>query len=343
MPLTLVTSRRFADHLTPPGHPECVQRAEVMQQVTGAARHHGLTVVEPRPAPLEAIGRVHTDAYVARIRETAGRAAALDADTFTSPESSDVARLAAGAALMAVDTVLDGAAGQRALALVRPPGHHAERDRAMGFCLYNNIAIAAAHARSRGVARVAILDYDVHHGNGTQQAFEDDPTVLFVSSHQYPYYPGTGGPHEVGRGAGAGFTVNIPLAAGATDADCELAYASIVWPILRQFRPELLLLSAGFDGLADDPLGGWRLSVEQVARLTALAAELADEVCGGRVAAVTEGGYDPDGLQAALHAVVAVLDGQVAVTDLPSPDGPAPRGRATVEAVTPHLSRYWTL
>ncbi len=164
---------------------------------------------------------MHSPEYLAAIEATAGRTVALDPDTYTSPDTVDVARLAAGAGVDAVDRVLKGPAGSRALALVRPPGHHAERDRAMGFCFYSNVAIAAAHARAAGLARVAVVDYDVHHGNGTQRTFFDDPSVLFISSHQYPFYPGTGAAGEIGRGTGTGFTVNLPLAAGATNADFE--------------------------------------------------------------------------------------------------------------------------
>ena len=204
MSLTIFTSDRFADHLTPPGHPERVERAEVMQVVASEFRKGGGAVLEPRGATDEELARVHDRAYLGLIRETAGRATALDPDTFTSPDTYDVAWLAAGAVLAGVDHVLDARPGARALAMVRPPGHHAERNRAMGFCLFNNVAIAAAHARARGLARVAIVDYDVHHGNGTQWMFYDDPSVLFISSHQYPFYPGTGAAGDIGTGAGTG-------------------------------------------------------------------------------------------------------------------------------------------
>ena len=190
--LTVFTSNRFADHLNPPGHPERVERAEVMQVVASEFRRAGGVVLEPRDADEDEIARVHDREYIGLIRETAGRAVALDADTFTSPESYEVAVLSAGAAVSAVDHVLDGGRGSKALVLCRPPGHHAEQRRAMGFCLFNNVAIAAAHARARGLSRVAVVDYDVHHGNGTQWAFYDDPSVLFISSHQFPFYPGTG-------------------------------------------------------------------------------------------------------------------------------------------------------
>jgi acetoin utilization deacetylase AcuC-like enzyme len=213
----------------------------------------------------------------------------------------------------------------------------------MGFCLFNNIAVAAAHARARGLARVAIVDYDVHHGNGTQWAFYDDPSVLFVSSHQYPYYPGTGAATETGTGKGAGFTVNLPLDAGATDADYELAYNTVAFPVLRQFRPELILISAGFDALADDPLGGMRVSVNGFARLTAMIAAVADECCGGRIVAVSEGGYDLGGLASSLRAVISVLAGEASLDQYPPPVGPAPRGRAAIDAVRPEVRKFWTI
>src|SRR5688572_9636702 len=308
VPLTLFTSSRFADHLTPPGHPERVDRHAVMQVVASEFRQRGGSVVEPRAATDEEITRIHDRDYLTLLRETAGRAVSLDADTFTSPETYEVARLAAGAAVDAVDHVLDGEPGTRAMALIRPPGHHAERNRAMGFCFFNNIAVAAAHARVRGLARVAIVDYDVHHGNGTQWRFYADPSVLFISSHQFPYYPGTGAADEIGTDAGLGFTVNLPLAAGATDADYERVYNAIAWPILRAFKPELILVSAGFDAYKADPLAAMRLDADCFGRLTAAIAAIADECCGGRVVAITEGGYDLKGLADSLRATVLSLE-----------------------------------
>ena len=348
MILTVFTSDRFADHLNPPGHPERLERAEVMQVVASEFRQRGGDVREPRAATEAELARVHDREYISLVSETAGRATALDADTFTSPDSYEVALLAAGAAITCVDHVLD-APGRRALAMVRPPGHHAERNRAMGFCLFNNIAVAATHARARGLSRVAIVDYDVHHGNGTQWTFYDDPSVLFISSHQYPYYPGTGAATETGAGKGAGFTVNLPLDAGATDADYEVAFETVAFPVLRQFRPELILISAGFDALADDPLGGMRLSANQFARLTAALTGIADECCGGRVVAITEGGYDLAGFAGCLRAVIPVLNGETSLIDDRGPKGSAPhghaapRGRATIDAVVPGLRQFWQL
>ena len=339
--LTIFTSDRYADHLMPPGHPERVERAEVMQVVSSEFRRRGGAVVEPRAASEAEVARIHDPEYVGRIRGTSGRATALDPDTFTSPDSYDVALLAAGAVLTAVEHVLD-APGRRALALVRPPGHHAERDRAMGFCLFNNVAIGAAHARARGLARVAVVDYDVHHGNGTQQAFYADSSVLFMSSHQFPYYPGTGAAGEVGAGAGAGFTINFPVEAGASDADYERVYEAAA-AALRQFRPELILISAGFDAHADDPLGGMRLSAPQFGRLTARIAEAADECCSGRVIAVVEGGYDLAALAASLRAVVEALDGTSTLARWPAPAGSARCGDAAVSAAREHLAKFWTI
>ena len=262
-----------------------------MQVVASELRKSGVEVRQPRAATQDELARIHDRDYITLISETAGKATALDPDTYTSPDSYDVARLAAGATIGCVEHVLEGT-GRRAFAMVRPPGHHAERNRAMGFCLFNNIAIAAAHARAHGVERVAIVDYDVHHGNGTQWSFYEDPSVLFVSSHQYPYYPGTGAATDIGRGRGLGFNVNLPIAAGGTDEDFALAYDTVAFPILRQFRPQLILVSAGFDALDDDPLAGMRLSANEFARLTAAMVAIADEYCNGRVVAVTEGGYD---------------------------------------------------
>ncbi|MGH9347238.1 MAG: histone deacetylase family protein [Vicinamibacterales bacterium] len=342
MSLIVLTSDRFADHLTPPGHPERAERAEAMQHVVSTWRRRGGAVEEPRPATVAQLARIHDADYISLIRETAGRAVALDPDTFTSPDSYEVACLAAGAACQGVDLVLDGDA-TRAFAAVRPPGHHAERGRAMGFCLFNSVAVAAAHARARGLGRVAIVDYDVHHGNGTQWSFYDDPSVLLISTHQFPYYPGTGAASETGSGAGRGFTVNLPLDAGATDADYERVYQRVVLPLLRGFAPELVLVSAGFDAHHRDPLAGMRLTADGFGRLTALIAGAADEACGGRVVAVTEGGYDLHALATSLDTAIRVLAGESSLGDFAPPEGPTPRGNACLAEVELHAGQYWQL
>ena len=342
MPVILVHSDRFAEHQTPPGHPERSERAEVLDAVAARWRRHGVEIVAPRAATREQLLRVHDADYVRRISETAGRATALDPDTYTSPDSYEIALLAAGAAIDAVERVLGGS-HRAAVALVRPPGHHAERDRAMGFCLFNNVAVAAAHARGLGAARVAVVDYDVHHGNGTQHIFEADRHVLYVSTHQYPFYPGTGAVEEIGREAGRGFTVNIPMEAGSVDDDYRTVFAQVVLPVLRQFEPDLVIVSAGFDAHANDPLGGMRLSSGAFGAMTAELRAVADECCRGRIVAVTEGGYDLEALGTSLDASVAVLRDATSAPAWPASGIASSRGRTAAGAARQALAGYWTL
>jgi acetoin utilization deacetylase AcuC-like enzyme len=341
MPVTLIHTERFAEHQTPPGHPERPERAEVMDVVAARWRRRGVEIVAPRAATREQLGRVHDPDFLRLVAETAGRAIKLDPDTYTSPESHEIALLAAGAAVGAVERVMD-AKNHTAMALVRPPGHHAERNRAMGFCLYNNVAVAAAHARARGAARVAVVDYDVHHGNGTQHIFETDPHVLYVSTHQYPFYPGTGAAHETGNGPGRGFTVNLPLEAGAVDEDYQFVFAEVVIPVLRQFAPDLIIVSAGFDAHERDPLGGMRLTTGAFAAMTRELQMVAEEFSGGRIVAVTEGGYDLEALAASTDAVVDVLNGPQSAAKWPASGIASQRGRESVDLVKNELKEYWS-
>jgi acetoin utilization deacetylase AcuC-like enzyme len=294
-----------------------------MDVVAAAWRRRGIRVAEPARAPADALYRVHDASYVRALDRNAGRATRLDPDTYTSPESYEIATLAAGAALAGVDHAL--AYDAPAVALVRPPGHHAERNRAMGFCLLNNVAIAAAHAIARGCKRVAIVDYDVHHGNGTQWMFYDDPSVLYVSTHQYPFYPGTGAADEVGTGKGAGRTVNVPLEMGSTDGDFDAVFTHAIVPILHAFAPNLLLVSAGYDAHERDPLASMRMTAEGYAVLTARLWTIAAARCRSRLVTVTEGGYD-------LRALTACLDGTLRVLSSPPRPDPAPLKGATHRA-----------
>jgi acetoin utilization deacetylase AcuC-like enzyme len=337
--LVLIHSERFAEHQTPPGHPERPERAEAMDAVAGRWRSRGVEVVEPPAATHDQLARVHDPAYLRRMAEIAGKPAALDADTYTSPESHEIALLAAGAVVDAVERVM-AATGRAAAALVRPPGHHAERNRAMGFCLFNNAAVGAAHAHTLGANKVAIVDYDVHHGNGTQHMFEPDPHVLYVSTHQFPYYPGTGAADEIGVDAGCGFTVNLPLEAGAVDEDYQTAFAGVVIPVLRQFAPDLVIVSAGFDAHERDPLGGMRVTTPAFGAMTRELKAIADECCEGRIVAVTEGGYDLTALAGSLDAVLEALNGGPAAW--PRSGIASTRGRDAVNAATSALARHWS-
>lgn len=342
MSLILISSDRFAEHRMPPGHPERSERAEVMDVVASRWRARGGEFAAPHVATTEQLSRVHSAEHVASIAGTAGRAVALDPDTFTSAESHGIALLAAGAGIDAVELAM-GPKPRAALAMVRPPGHHAERSRAMGFCLFNNIAVAAAHARAKGAARVAIVDYDVHHGNGTQHMFESDPNVLYVSLHQFPFYPGSGAVEEVGSGSGKGLTVNLPLEVGSVDDDYRVAFSEVVVPVLRQYDPNLLLVSAGFDAHERDPLGGMRLTSAAFGAMTMELRNVAEACCEGRIVLMTEGGYD---LRALTESLGAVIESLAAPSSEPAwlVSGVASdRGHAAVGAAKQVLAPYWTV
>ena len=263
----IATDDRFLDHDTGPRHPERAERLRAVGEWLRGETRKGWTTVTSRDATLEEIGRIHVPEHIEALSQTAGVArSSFDADTPASAGSWAAARRASGALLATVESVMAGDI-DNGFALVRPPGHHAEARHPMGFCLLNNVAIAAAHLRARyELARILVVDWDVHHGNGTQHSFYDDPSVLFVSSHQFPFYPGTGAAREVGRGEGEGFTVNLPFPAGCGDDEFLAGYLEVVEPVARAFRPEFVLVSAGFDAHRRDPLAGMNLSEEGFAR-----------------------------------------------------------------------------
>jgi acetoin utilization deacetylase AcuC-like enzyme len=255
--------------------------------------------------------RVHDPRLLDALERFAGRGGGwIDPDTWLGPDSLGVAAMSAGAAVAGVRAVLDGRAA-RAFALGRPPGHHATRDQAMGFCLYNNVALAAQAARDEGVERIAIVDWDVHHGNGTQDIFYDRRDVLFCSVHQAGIFPGTGYTHDLGTDKGEGFTLNVPLRAGQGDAAMLRVIDEIFTPAIRSYEPELILISAGFDAHIDDPLGDMGVTDLGFALMADRVCALAEEVAEGRIVAVLEGGYDLDALARSAGAVISVLDGRV--------------------------------
>jgi histone deacetylase 6 len=303
----LVDDDAFLLHRAPYDHPEHPGR---LSAIRARLERDGLASrfrrVAAREATREELLAVHTEEHVERVAATSRLPyAQLDPDTYTSSESARAARLAAGGLVDLTREVVSGALAN-GFALLRPPGHHAEADRAMGFCLFNNVAIAVEAARRFGIARVLVVDWDLHHGNGTQHSFEEDPDVLYFSTHQYPFYPGTGAIGEVGRGAGRGRTVNVGWPAGMGDAEYLAAFDRVLLPIARAFDPQLVLVSCGFDAAVGDPLGGMRLSGEGYAAMTERLLPLA----GGRVVLALEGGYNLDAIGAAAAACTRVLLGE---------------------------------
>jgi acetoin utilization deacetylase AcuC-like enzyme len=292
-------------------HPENASRLEaIVAMLEKSGLKERLTHIPAHPALVEELLQVHDKKLVAMIQAVAESGGGwLDPDTFVSPGSYTAALYAAGGVINAVDAVMQGEVSS-AFALVRPPGHHATPSRAMGFCLFNNIAIATKYALSQyQLERAAIIDFDVHHGNGTQEAFYDDPHVLYVSAHQYPHYPGTGRAEETGQGEGKGTNINIPMPAGYGDAEYRQVFEQIVVPALIRFRPELILVSAGYDNHRDDPLAMMAVTTAGFARMTAIIKRLAEELCGGRLVLTLEGGYNLEALSDAVKATFNVMLG----------------------------------
>ena len=289
----LVADRRYMNHFAGQIHPERPARIAALIEMAENLKRPALRHSAPREASIEELALCHSQEYVAAVERTAARERTdFDPDTHASAETWGTARLAAGGVLTAVEAVLDGET-DNAFAIVRPPGHHALSGRAMGFCFFNNVAIAASWlVKIRGIRRVLIFDWDVHHGNGTQEVFYDSPEVLYMSTHQYPFYPGTGWLDEIGSGAGAGFTVNAPMPATFGDNEYLRAFDELLLPIAYQFKPEFVLISAGFDAHFRDPLGGMRITDDGFLAMTRRLQRLADECCKGKMVAALEGGYD---------------------------------------------------
>ena len=328
----------FREHDSGPGHPERPERLDAVRRgIREAGLEPRLQILTPRPASREELQAVHTAGHIDRVASTEGRTYRFDPDTQAGPRSYAAALLAAGSVVDATDRVLAGEL-DRAFCAVRPPGHHAEAVRAMGFCLFNNIAVGAARALAAGLRRVAVVDFDVHHGNGTQHIFEDDPRVLYVSTHAYPFYPGTGGLGEVGEGKGEGFTVNLPLPAAMGDAEYGRIYAEIVEPVVRAYDPELVLVSAGFDPHRDDPLAGMAVTERGFGWIAASCLAGASGAAKGRAIFVLEGGYDLDGIAASTGQVMRVLLGETVETA----GGPASRIDPLIGLFRKHHGQYWS-
>jgi acetoin utilization deacetylase AcuC-like enzyme len=336
----IVLDARYREHDTGPGHPERAERiAALMAAMEGRIADY--TVLEPRPASGDELALAHDPAFVEDVARTALHDRfAFDADTPTSARSYETARLATGGLLALIDAMQAGQV-DNGFAFVRPPGHHAESHRAMGFCLFNHVAVAAQYLRHRyGLDRVLVVDWDLHHGNGTQHLFEADPGVLYLSTHQYPYYPGTGGLDESGRGDGKGYTVNLPFPGGCGDAEYDDAWRQVVEPIAHRYEPQFVLISAGFDAHVRDPLGGMRLTEHAFQAMTRSLMSVAAAYAGGRCAAILEGGYD---LLAICNSASAVLE-EMRGAEVPLVAPPLPsRAAALVEQYRKQHGRYWRL
>jgi len=351
--LALIKDDRYLEHNPGDGHPESPDRLRVVHGLIDR-EFSGLPLIPPRLATQSELALVHDPSYIQTVANTTGRIhSQLDPDTGLSARSYEIACLAAGGLLQGVDSLLQTPNSKRGLppkvpiggtpdsifAFVRPPGHHAEPERGMGFCLFNNVAIAAAYAREQyGLKRILIVDWDLHHGNGTQRAFFDDPGVLFFSSHQYPYYPGSGGFSEVGSGKGEGFTINAPFPTGFGDAEYVSVYTKILAPIALEYKPELILVSAGFDPFVKDPLGGMKVTGEGFGALAGIVRNIARQACDGKVLMALEGGYNPEGLRNGVRAVLQTLLGRPA----PVPkNAPSAEADEVIARIVREHKKYW--
>jgi len=313
----IVKDERYLRHDAGFGHPESPQRLGATHAILAAPDMLGQFIeIAPRYATHEEIALIHSPSYINLVASTAGQPfVSLDPDTATTPESYDVAKLAVGGLCNAIDSVVSGEV-ENAFALIRPPGHHAGVSNAAGFCIFNNVAIGAMHAIMKNkMDRILIVDWDLHHGNGTQAQFYEDPRVLYFSTHQYPYYPGTGAIEEIGRGKGLGYNINVPLRPGVDSAQYVRIFRRIIYPISMKFKPDLVMISAGFDPYYKDPLGGMKVTPDGFACMARILLDIADKCCGGKIVVTLEGGYHLTGLAESIKAVLVEMHDGTHVTD----------------------------
>ncbi|MDD8021147.1 MAG: histone deacetylase [Acidobacteriota bacterium] len=336
----IVFDRRFALHEMGSGHIESPLRAIALHQVLTQKLKAAYVPIKPRLATEEELSYIHLPSYISFMKQTSGKGYfPFDSETVAGPQTYEIACLAAGAGLVAADLILAGEI-DNAFALVRPPGHHAESNRPMGFCFFNNLAITAEYLRRmNGIRKILVIDWDLHHGNGTQKAFYSSPEVLYLSLHQSPLFPGTGSASEIGEKDGAGYNLNFPLSAGKTDHDYLALFQKVIWPVAKAFQPEFILVSAGFDILKGDPLGKMELTPHGCGDLTGLILEMAGYLASGRLIYFLEGGYDLEGLQAGVEEVILRLSGR-----LKNPIQPVSFPASLLDEISPILKtfkRYW--
>jgi len=342
----IVKDSRYLQHTAGASHPESPERlASVYELLDNPNTSWKYVLIEPREARPDEIAYVHTASYIDQIANTAGKShVILDPDTITSAETYEIAKLAVGGLCNAIDAVMTREV-DNAFAFVRPPGHHAGAGNSAGFCVFNNIAIGAMHAmKKHGLKKILIVDWDLHHGNGTQKIFYSDRRVLYFSTHQHPFYPGTGGLHEIGEGQALGYTVNVPLRHGAVNGTFISAFRKILEPIALAFKPELILVSAGFDTYYQDPLGSMRVTPEGFAAMARVLLNIADICCSGRMVAVLEGGYNVTGLTRSVKATLEEMFDETHCTDekLEAMEQEADdNNKPVIQSVIAGMRSYW--
>lgn len=336
----LVNDELFLKHVNGFQHPECPERLE---SINDMLKHEGLIekieLLSPRDATKEEITDVHTEQYFEFIKSTQGHEVFnIDADTSTNPYTFDAAIRASGGFISALEKISTNEL-DKAFALVRPPGHHAEKDRAMGFCFFNHIAVGASYLLKNGAEKVLIADWDVHHGNGTQHIFYKNPNVLFFSIHQFPFYPGTGSLNEVGIEDGEGYTVNVPVPPMLGDDDYLKIFHTILNPVIEQFNPDFILISAGFDAYHLDPLGGMKITEEGFSKLTRFVLDKSNKYCDGRIAFILEGGYNIQGLWSINKSVFEEIL-EINKSSIDEPEA-TPGCEIAIEGALDTYSKYW--
>ncbi|MCX8022286.1 MAG: histone deacetylase [Syntrophorhabdaceae bacterium] len=341
MDIYIVKDKIYLEHGADPYHPENPNRLKRIYGMLEELDGEGITYIKPRMATHEEIGLNHDMDYIDEIASTKGKERRLDPDTATSPKSYEAACMAVGGVLELVDRIMEEKT-HVGFALVRPPGHHAEHNRAMGFCIFNNVAVAARYLQKKyGLNRMLVVDFDLHHGNGTQHSFYRDPEILYFSTHQYPYYPGTGHYTEIGEGRGKGYTVNVPLSYGMGDADFIYIFEELLVPISDRYKPEFVLVSAGFDTHINDPLGSMRVTEGGFAAMTRILLSIAKTHCKEKTLFALEGGYNLDGLTNSVKAVILEMTGE-SIYPFKKEQSPSSQVKEIVKTVKGTLKDYWT-